>query len=84
MEEIPQPSTTPYKIGDFVQVYLHESDHDVEAHGRHCMIVSVSTDDLGTETGRELDSYRYNVRIVNTGKVLPWAFRHYDLVPADS
>ena len=84
MEEIPQPSTTPYRVGDSVKVYLDKSDRDVEAHGCHCIVTSVLTDDLGAETGRELDSYRYNVRIVNTGKVLPWAFRHYDLVPADS
>jgi len=84
MEEIPQPSTTPYNVGDIVQVYLGKSDCDIEAHGCHCTVISVSTDDLGTETGRELDSYRYDLRDVETQAVLPWTFRHYDLVPADS
>jgi hypothetical protein len=84
MEEIPQPSTTPYRVGDCVRVYLHESDCDAKFHRCHCKVIAVSTDDLGAETGRELDSYRYDLRDVNTQKVLPWAFRHYDLVPADS
>jgi len=82
MEDIPQPATDPYAPGDRVRVYLAESDTDVTYHGLVCEVIADEPDGLGTETGRPLDSHRYELRRVDTDTTLPVRFRHHDLVPA--
>jgi len=82
MEDIPQPATDPYVPGDHVRVYLGESDSDVKYHGLVCEVITDVPDDLGTETGRPLDSHRYELRRVDTDTTLPVRFRHHNLVPA--
>jgi len=82
MEDIPQPATDPYAPGDRVRVYLAESDTDVKYHGLVCEVIADEPDGLGTETGRPLDSHRYELRRVDTDTTLPVRFRHHDLVPA--
>jgi hypothetical protein len=82
MEDIPQPATDPYALGDHVRVYLSESDTDVKYHGLVCEVISDEPDDLGTETGRPLDSHRYELRRLDTETTLPVRFRHHNLVPA--
>ena len=82
MEDIPQPATDPYAPGDHVRVYLSESDTDGEYHGLVCEIIADVPDGLGAETGRPLDSHRYELRRVDTDTTLPVRFRHRDLVPA--
>ena len=82
MEDIPQPATDPYAPGDHVRVYLSESDTDGKYHGLVCEVMTDEPDDLGTETGRPLDSHRYELRRVDTDTTLPVQFRHRDLVPA--
>jgi hypothetical protein len=82
MEDIPQPATDPYAPGDHVRVYLSKSDSDVKYHGLVCEVITDVPDDLGTETGRPLDSHRYELRRVDTDTTLPVRFRHCDLVPA--
>ena len=82
MEDIPQPATDPYVPGDHVRVYLSRSDSDVKYHGIVCEIITDVPDDLGTETGRPLDSHRYELRRVDTDTTLPVRFRHHNLVPA--
>jgi hypothetical protein len=82
MENIPQPATDPYAPGDRVRVYLGESDIDVKYHGLICEVITDVPDDLGTETGRPLDSHRYELRRIDTKTTLPVWFRHHNLVPA--
>jgi hypothetical protein len=80
MEDIPQPASDPYIVGDRVKIYIGFDDPDSRYHGVVCEIVSVLTDDLGTETGRNLDAYSYAVQKVECGEELPISFRHRDLV----
>jgi len=82
MEDIPQPATDPYVPGDHVRVSLSKSDSDVKYHGLVCEVITDTPDDLGTETGRPLDSHRYELRRVDTETTLPVRFRHHNLVPA--
>jgi len=84
MEDIPQPQSDPYESGDRVQIYLSDVDVDATHHGTECIIVDRSYDDLGEETGRELDAYSYRLRPVDGAEPLPIEFRHFDLVPAVS
>lgn len=84
MEDIPQPATEPYTPGDRVRVYLGESDIDIKYHGLVCEVITDEPDALGTETGRELDSHRYELQRCDSGKRLPIRFRHHNLVPASS
>ncbi len=83
MEDIPQPASDPYIVGDRVKIYIGSDDPDSRYHGVVCEIVSVLTDDLGTETGRTLDAYSYTVQKVECGEELPISFRHRDLVPVE-
>lgn len=62
MENIPQPSRSPYAVGDRVRLYLDPDDPDAHMHGTVCTVVDVETDDLNTETGRPMDAYSYTVR----------------------
>ena len=82
MEGIPQPATDPYVPRDHIRVYLSKSDSDVKYHGIVCEVITDVPDDLGTETGRPLDSHRYELRRIDTDTTLPVRFRHHDLVPA--
>ena len=81
MEDVPQPSTEPYSVGDLVQIYLGTNDPDARFHGTTCEVAVVHTDDLGTETGRSTDAYSYTLRGLKTGDELTVPFRHHDLVP---
>jgi hypothetical protein len=77
---IPQPASSPYKIGDDVRIYLSETDPDAVFNDVWCTIVERLEDDLQAETGRELDQYIYRVENRETGEEIPITFRHYDLV----
>jgi len=63
-------------------VYLSRSDSDAKYHGLVCEVIADEPDGLGAETGRPLDSHRYELRRVDTDTTLPVRFRHHDLVPA--
>ncbi|NNC25131.1 hypothetical protein HKX41_13405, partial [Salinisphaera sp. USBA-960] len=54
MEDIPNPATESYSVGDRVEIYLGEDDLDSRFHGLVCIVVDVMEDDLSAETGREL------------------------------
>ena len=84
MEDIPQPSTEVYSVGDLVQIYLSADDPDAQYHGTTCKVVKVHTDDLGDETGRSTDAYSYTLREFETENELAIPFRHHDLVPAEN
>jgi len=47
MEDIPQPSSDPYSVGDHVQIYLSSDDPDNQHHGVVCEIVETHEDNLG-------------------------------------
>ena len=81
MEDIPQPSNETYSIGERVRIYLDPDDPDSKHHGRVCEVTQVLSDDLDSETGRDLDSALYLVQDAETGQELPLSFRHRDLVP---
>lgn len=81
MKGIPQPSDSPYSVGDCVQVYVGADDPDSRYHGTVCEVAEVTEDNLSKETGRELDAYSYRVRDSETDIILPVSFRHRDLVP---
>lgn len=83
MEDIPQPASEPYSVGERVRVYVGSDDPDSQYHGVVCEVVDVLTDDLPEKTGRPTDAYSYTVRDAETDKELPISFRHRDLVPAD-
>lgn len=83
MENIPQPSDTPYEPGDVVRIYLSDDDLDSHYHGFVCEIVDDDPDDLGGMTGREIDDHHYQLRRVETDEILPLRFRHSDLVPVE-
>lgn len=82
MENIPQPSKSPYKPGDKVRVYLGKDDIDSNYHGLLCVVLVDQPDELGEVTGRDIDDHHYSLRRVDTGEELPIDFRHADLVPA--
>jgi len=79
MEDVPQPSDSPYEVGDEVRIYLGENDTDGQHHGKTGTVTDVLQDDLGVETGRQLDSYSYQIEV--NGDTLDPRFRHHDLVP---
>lgn len=81
MENIPQPSNSPYEVGERVRIYLGEDDIDSRYHGLVCEILEDQPDGLDELTGRELDSHHYRLRRLDTGDELPLSFRHSDLVP---
>ncbi|WP_331232422.1 hypothetical protein [Natronorarus salvus] len=80
MEEIPQPASEPYSEGDRVRVYLDIDDPDTRYDDLVCTVHRVFCDDLDRETGRELDSYSYQLR-TDAGERLRVTFRHVDLIP---
>lgn len=57
MEDIPQPSDTPYEPGDRVRVYTAPDDPDSNHHNTVCEVVDVFNDDLDRDTGRDLDLF---------------------------
>lgn len=81
MQDIPQPSTEPYCVGDQVRIYVSPDDRDTRHHGRVCEVLDIVVDDLGTESERPLDAYSYTLRDTESGEKLPILFRHRDLVP---
>ncbi len=83
MEDIPQPESDSYAVGDRVQIYIGSDDPDSRYHGVVCEVVNVLADDLGAETGRNTDAYSYILQDVETGEELPISFRHQDLVPVE-
>jgi len=83
MEDIPQPSDTPYELGDRVRVYTAPDDSDSNHHNTVCEVVDVFEDDLDRDTGRDLDAYTYRLRTVDGGNILSVDFRHTDLVVAE-
>ncbi len=83
MEDIPQPASDSYAVGDRVQIYVSSDDLDSEYHGVVCEVVEVLTDDLSTETGRTTDAYSYTLQSVEARKEIPIRFRHRDLVPVE-
>lgn len=84
MEDIPQPSSDAYTVGDRVKIYLDSSDPDAQYHGMVCEVLEVLADDLDAETERPIDSYSYILRGVETDEELPISFRHRDLIPLES
>lgn len=84
MEDIPQPANEPYSVGDRVQAYIGPDDPDSRFHGEVCEILKVHADDLGAETGRNLDDYSYTLEKVESAEQLPIHFRHHDLVPTEN
>lgn len=80
MENIPQPSNSPYDVGERVRIYLGEDDFDAKYHGLVCEVVADEPDDLTDQTGREVDSHHYRLRRIDTGEELSLTFRHEDLV----
>jgi ribosomal protein L21E len=83
MEDIPQPASDSYSVGDQVQIYISSDDPDSRYHGIICEVTGVLSDDLDTETGRTTDAYSYTVQDVESGEELPVLFRHQDLVPVE-
>jgi ribosomal protein L21E len=83
MEDIPQPASYSYSVGDQVQIYIDSDDRDSQYHGVVCEVVDILTDDLDTETGRTIDAYSYDVQDVESGEELPVLFRHRDLIPVE-
>lgn len=83
MEDVPQPSGEPYTPGDEVRVYLDERDADAHHHGTRAVVVDRFEDGLAEETERELDSFSYRLRALDSGELLKVQFRHRDLVPLD-
>lgn len=81
MENIPQPSTSPYEVGEQVRIYLSDDDIDAQYHGLVCEVVEDNPDDLDRVTGREIDSHLYRLRRLDTKEELSVTFRHADLVP---
>jgi len=77
MEDVPQPATYPYLVGDEVMVYLAEDDPDGHHHGAEGVVAEVLEDSLGTETGRGMDSLSY--RIETPDSIIDTWFRHSDL-----
>jgi hypothetical protein len=80
MENIPQPSDSPYDVGQRVRIYLSDDDIDAQYHGLVCEIIGDEPDDLGDLTGRDVDSHHYRLRRIDTGDELSLSFRHEDLV----
>lgn len=78
-QDVPQPADEPYHLGDMVRVYLGHNDPDSRHHRKTGMVVEVHEDTLDKETGRELDSYSYKIKV--DGKELDVWFQHHDLVP---
>ena len=83
MEDIPQPASDSYSVGDRVQIYTGSDDPDARYHGVVCEVVDVLTDDLDTETGRTTDAYSYSIQDMESGEELPVLFRHRDLIPVE-
>ena len=81
MEDIPQPAQDPLDIGDRVQIYVGVDDPDEEYHGMHAVIVERFEDDLGEETGRNLDRWNYRVKPIGGTEPIPITFRQRDLIP---
>jgi hypothetical protein len=79
IEDVSQPASDPYQLGDEVPVYNSETDFDSEHHGKEGTITDVLQDTLGDETGRELDSNSHHIE-TNGGEIGVW-FRHRDLDP---
>ena len=80
MENIPQPADSTYEVGQRVRIYVSDDDIDAQYHGLVCEVIGDKLDDLGDLTGRNLDSYRYRLRRIDTGDELSLSFRHEDLV----
>ena len=83
MDDVPQPASDSYSVGDRVQIYIDPDDPDVQYHGVVCEIIEILSDDLDAETGRATDAYSYVLRDVEANEVIPISFRHRDLVPAE-
>jgi hypothetical protein len=81
MENIPQPSDSPYEVGKRVRIYLSGEDIDSQYHGLVCKVIADDPDGLSELTGRELDSHHYRLRRCDIGDELSLSFRHEDLVP---
>lgn len=81
MDDIPQPSTDPYEVGDKVRIYLGPDDPDKAHHDVQCVVTNRHEDDLDEDTGRALDRFTYDVRRMDTDEVIAISFRHRDLVP---
>ena len=58
---------------------VFEQEHDSDHHGKEGTSTDVLQDNLGDETGRELDSYSYRIE-TDSEEIDVW-FRHRDLVP---
>ncbi len=84
MEDIPQPASKSYSVGDRVQIYLGSDDQDSRFHGTVCEVLKVLTDDLHSETGRATDAYSYILMDTETNQELSISFRHHDLVPMEN
>jgi len=81
MENIPQPSDTPYQVGQRVRIYLSDEDIDSQYHGLVCEVIADEPDALNELTGRDIDRHHYRLCRVDNEDELPLSFRHEDLVP---
>jgi hypothetical protein len=79
MEDVPQPKSEPYALGDRVQIYLSAADPDAAHHETECIVVDRFEDELPQDSGRELDAYTYRLRPVDDDTPLSVEFRHFDL-----
>ena len=76
MEDVPQPSSSPYCVNDDMSVYIGFDDPDGEYHGIRCEVVERFEDDLDRETERDLDRFSYVLRDIESGDILPVSLRH--------
>lgn len=80
---VPQPSEEPYSTGDHVVIYVGPDDPEESFHGVEAIVTERFEDSLGENTERELDSYLYQIKAVESDEIMSVDFRHFDLVPAD-
>lgn len=77
-QDMPQSADKSYQPGDTVRVSLSHNNPDSQHHGKTGTVVEVHEDALDRETGHELDSYSYKIKV--DGKELDVWFRHHNLV----
>lgn len=81
---IPQPPPDPLSPGEHAEIYLGETDPDLEHHGTEVVVEERIEDELSAETGRSLDRFQYRVKNAATGEEIPVDFRHSDLVLSET
>lgn len=82
MNDVPQPASQPYEVGDIVEIQTPEENGDARFDGYVCVVVDAHEDDFDSLTERKLDRMSYQIRPVDAEKPLPVWFRHFDIVPS--